>query len=132
MVHRSRVESKAVVDAGPDEIVEVLPALHHHEADIDGIAVALHHGAEIGEHRALRAHRPVVRSNRLPHTEGVHLRANVLDGALHAFHPSEEETWKTAIRIAIATKPTAPAIRTMRIGSSAFVKAVMLRSMSFW
>ena len=47
-------------------------------------------------------------------------------------YPSELETLNTAIRIAMATKPTTPAIATIRIGSRAFVKFVMLRSMSFW
>ena len=131
-LHRGRVEAKIGVDACPDEIVEALPALDHHEAHVDRIAVALHHAAEIRKHRPLRAYGPVVRRDRLPHPEGVHLRADVLDGALHAFHPSDEETWNTAIRIAMATKPTAPAIITIRIGSRALVKDVMLRSMSFW
>ena len=48
-----------------------------------------------------------------------------------AHYPSELETLKTAIRMAMATKPTAPAIATIRIGSRALVKLVMLRSMSF-
>ena len=47
-------------------------------------------------------------------------------------YPSEDDTLNTAIRIAMATKPTTPAMATIRIGSRALVKEVMLRSMSFW
>ena len=130
--HRARVEAEVRVDARPHEIMEALPSLDHHEAHLHGTPVALHHRAEVGEHRPPGAYGPVVRSDGLPRAEGVHLRADLLDGALHAFHPSDEDTWNTAVRIAIATKPTAPAMRTMSIGSSALVKAVMLRSMSFW
>ena len=60
------------------------------------------------------------------------MRGNVSGNRGRNRQPSAEDTWKTAIRIETATKPTTMAIETIRIGSSAFVKVTMLRSMSFW
>ena len=129
---RRRIEAEVAVDAHMHVIMQRLPAFQQEKADLDGLAIAHHRRAKIGKDRSGRLERPVVGSDRTPQPERIHLPRDFLDRAFHADYPMEEETLNTAIRMAMATKPTTPAIATIRIGSRALVKDAMLRSMSFW
>ena len=132
-LHRVGVVAEVVVVARADEVVQRLPALEHEEADVDGLSVAARDGAEVGHGEAVEADGPGEAPELGPEAEGVHLASDLLRRAFHALQaPMELDTLNTAVRIATATKPTMPAIMTMRSGSRALVKLAMLRSMSFW
>ena len=87
----------------------------------------------------LKVKRPSVTGTSLPNmssftgagTAWVNRTEDIFSGE-RKFYPIALDMLNTAIRMATATKPTTAAMVTMRIGSSAFVNVVMLRSMSFW
>ena len=109
--------------------LEYYKSLTNQETDFHIDSVAFKKSAEIWENHARRFHHPVERHSRVPEIERVQLSAEFFKR--YVFHPRVAETSNTAVRMEMAIKPTTMAIATIRIGSSAFVKEAILRSISF-